>query len=39
MANAIKMFEQWFVPNQAEKISLREEFANLKQGNEESITS
>ena len=35
--NAMKMFEQWFMPNQVEKISLREEFANLKQDNEESI--
>ena len=35
--NAMKMFEQWFIPNQAEKISLREEIANLKQDNEESI--
>ena len=28
--NAMKMSEQWFMPYQAEKISLREEFVNLK---------
>ena len=35
--NTMKMFEEWFMLNQAEIISLREEFVNLKQNNEESI--